>query len=223
MIKTETAIREILLEFRADLSLANNVDFDALKDLLEAMKPIKLAIENLTREDPTLLSADMILEFMFEKLSLVNNEIRKKLVDNLRIRVNERLNTDVMNLLRCLKNSTITPSRDTITFAGMLASQLFGVHDVNIIEATSSNPTDEILTLQEELNVLLKKNESPIVSSRQDNFRWLKAKFTLFKNTGQRTENLQKLYDALLTIKPTSTDVERVFSVCANFCTKIRS
>ena len=33
LIKTETAIREILLEFRADLSLANNVDFDALKGI----------------------------------------------------------------------------------------------------------------------------------------------------------------------------------------------
>ena len=223
LIKTETSIREILLEFRADLSLANNVDFDALKGLLEAMKPIKLAIENLSREDPTLLSADTILEFMFEKFSLVNSEISKKLMDNLKIRVNECLNTDVMNLLRLLKNSTITPFRDTITFAGILASQLFGVHDVNIIEATSSYPTDEILTLQEELNELLKKNESQIVSSGQDNFRWLTAEFTFFKNTGQPTENLQKLYDALLTIKPTSTDVERVFSVCANFCTKIRS
>ena len=60
------------------------------------------------------------------------------------------------------------------------------------------------------------------MSSGQDNFRWLKAEFTLLKNTDQRTENL-KLYDALLTIKATSTDVERVFSVCANFCTKIRS
>ena len=74
---------------------------------------------------------------MFEKLSLVNSEISKKLMDNLRIRDDESLNTDVMNFLRCLKNSTITPSRDTITFAGMLASRLFGGHDVNIIEATS--------------------------------------------------------------------------------------
>ena len=117
-----TPIQEILLEFRADLSLTNIVDFNALKGLLEAIKPIKLAIENLSREDETLLSADTILEFMFEKLSLVNSKISKKLMDNLRIRVNERLNTDVMNLLCCLKNSTITSSRDTITFVGMLAS-----------------------------------------------------------------------------------------------------
>ena len=46
--------------------------FDALKGLLEAMKLIKLAIENLSREDATLLSADIILKFMFEKLSLVS-------------------------------------------------------------------------------------------------------------------------------------------------------
>ena len=145
-IKTETAIREICVEFRANLNLASNVDFDALKGLLEAMKPIKLAIENLSKEDATLLSADTILEFMFEKLSLIKSEISKKLMDYLRISVDERLNTDVMNLLGYLKNSTITPSRDKITFADMLASRLFGVHDNNIIEATSSNPTDEILT-----------------------------------------------------------------------------
>lgn len=223
LIKTETAIRETLLEFKADLSLVDNVDFDALKDLLDAMKPVKLAVENLSREDSTLMSADTILEFMFEKLSLMNSEISKKLMDNLKIRIDERWNADVMNLLRSLKNSTITPSTATINFAGMLASRLFGVNDVEIIETTADNSTSEILTLQEELNALLQKNESPAVAPGQDNFKWLKAEFTLFKNTGQRTENLQKLFDALLTIKPTSTDVERVFSVCATFCTKIRS
>lgn len=223
LIKTETAIRETLLEFKADLDLVDNVDFDALKDLLDAMKPVKLAVENLSREDSTLMSADTILEFMFEKLSLMNSEISKKLMDNLKIRIDERWNADVMNLLRSLKNSTITPSTATINFAGMLASRLFGVNDVEIIETTADNSTSEILTLQEELNVLLQKNESPAVAPGQDNFKWLKAEFTLFKNTGQRTENLQKLFDAILTIKPTSTDVERVFSVCANFCTKIRS
>lgn len=223
LIKTESAIRETLLEFKADLYLVDNVDFDCLKDLLEAMKPVKLAVENLSREDSTLMSADTILKFMFEKLSLIKSEISKKLMDNLKIRIDERWKVDVMDLLHSLQSSTITPSRATINFAGMLASRLFGVNDVEIIETTADNSIIEILTLQEELNVLLQKNESPAVAPGHDNFKWLKAEFTLFKNTGQRTENLQKLFEAILTIKPTSTDVERVFSVCANFCTKIRS
>ena len=46
------------------------------------MKPIKLAVENLSREDATLLSANTIVEFMFDKFFLVNSEISKKLMDN---------------------------------------------------------------------------------------------------------------------------------------------
>ena len=72
------------------------------------MKSIKLAIENLIGEDATLLSANTILEFMFEKLYLLNSEISKKFMGDLRIEKSMNgLNTDVMNLLRCLKNSTI--------------------------------------------------------------------------------------------------------------------
>lgn len=67
------------------------------------------------------------------------------------------------------------------------------------------------------------KNDERAMQSGTTGLKWLKSEFMLFKNTGQRTENLQKLYNALLCIKPTSTDVERVFSVCTNFCTKIRS
>ena len=69
--------------------------------------------------------------------------------------------------------------------------------------------------------MLLSMDQTPTVIGVD--FKWLKSEFTLYKNTGQRTENLQKLYNALLSIKPTSTDVERAFSICTNFCTKIRS
>ena len=44
----------------------------------------------------------------------------------------------------------------------MLAFRLFGVNDAEIIEITPDNSTSEIFTLQEELNVLLQKNESPV-------------------------------------------------------------
>ena len=56
-----------------------------------------------------------------------------------------------------------------------------------------------------------------------ETFNTLKSEFVLFMNTGERTQNLQKLFDALLSIKPTSTDVERVFSSATFFCTKLCS
>ncbi|KAL3843279.1 hypothetical protein ACJMK2_021233 [Sinanodonta woodiana] len=78
------------------------------------------------------------------------------------------------------------------------------------------------MSLQEELNLKLQESTTT-TNATQDKFKWLKSEFVLFKNTGERTDHLQKYYDALLSIKPTSTDVERVFSVSASFCTKIRS
>ena len=74
IIKSELAIRETLTEFNATYQL-DSVDFDALNNLLCAMEPIKLAVERLSQDDATLVSADVILEFMFKKLSMINSEI----------------------------------------------------------------------------------------------------------------------------------------------------
>lgn len=45
----------------------------------------------------------------------------------------------------------------------------------------------------------------------------------MFEATGKRTENLELLYKALNSIKPTSVENERVFSLSGGVITKIRS
>ena len=45
----------------------------------------------------------------------------------------------------------------------------------------------------------------------------------LFEATKKRTENLEKIYCSLPTIKPTSVEAERAFSAMGLFATKIRS
>lgn len=227
LIKTEGAIRETLKEFN-ESHLIENVSFEAIKNLLETVEPVELAVVNLSREDSTLLSAETILNFMFDKLSKIDNDIAREMFENLKRRVDERMNTDVMNLLKCLTDPSNVPSRNTLNFAGNLSSRLFGTRDEDESESEISEPgnqeTSGPLSLQDELNALLQKSETALSSfPKQENFKWLKSEFALFKNTGKRTKNMQNLLDALLTIKPTSTDVERVFSVCASFCTKIRS
>lgn len=47
--------------------------------------------------------------------------------------------------------------------------------------------------------------------------------FQLFELTKKRTQNLELLYKVLLSVKPTSTDSERVFSTAGNFVTKSRN
>ena len=45
----------------------------------------------------------------------------------------------------------------------------------------------------------------------------------VFEASGIRPANLQTLYEALLTIQPTSVEAERVFSACGLVVTKLRS
>ena len=51
----------------------------------------------------------------------------------------------------------------------------------------------------------------------------IKDDFAIFKKMGQRPEKLQKLFEALTTIKPSSTEAERTFSVSSHFCGKLRT
>lgn len=51
----------------------------------------------------------------------------------------------------------------------------------------------------------------------------IKKEFLLFEKTGKRTPNLETLYKALISVKPTSTENERVFSISGNVVSKIRS
>ena len=51
----------------------------------------------------------------------------------------------------------------------------------------------------------------------------VKKEMNLFEATKKRPENLQKLFNALLTIKPTSVEPERAFSAIGLFATKLRS
>ena len=56
----------------------------ALKEPIGCVEPRlkNTAVENLSREDSTLMSADTILEFMLNKLSNFNNDISTKLFQN---------------------------------------------------------------------------------------------------------------------------------------------
>ena len=45
----------------------------------------------------------------------------------------------------------------------------------------------------------------------------------MFEASGIQPANLQTLYEALLTIQPTSVEAERAFSACGLFVIKLRS
>ncbi|KAL3884857.1 hypothetical protein ACJMK2_024958 [Sinanodonta woodiana] len=200
LVKTEVAIRGTLTEFKA-MEMIEALDFDALKTLLKAMEPVKLAVENLSRDCVMLMSADTVVEFMFNKFSNLNNGISTMLSQR--------------SICRPVK-------KNTLNFAGNIASRSFiWRHDVEDVVEQSSNVAESVNFLQaedrlcppffDELNLLFQKHGSSIAVGGQDSLNWILSEFTLFRKSGQRAENVQKLYNAIIFIKPTSTDVERLF------------
>ncbi|KAL3885711.1 hypothetical protein ACJMK2_025757 [Sinanodonta woodiana] len=196
LFQTEKPLREILLESEAEKYI-NCVDFEALKVLKNVLEPVELAVKNLS-DDDTLSSANVMIKFMLQKLLDIDHEISRTLHDNIKRRIGERINNDVMNLLPSLKDPSISPSKYTLIFAASLAYRLFCRNNLKL----SNDAEERTMQLQEELNLKLQESTT-ITNAAQDKFKWLK-------------NHLQKLYDALLSIKPTSTDVERVFSVTSS-------
>lgn len=225
IIEAKVCLFDTCAELNA-YDLIDNVDFEALIALKNSLHPVEVAVRALSRNDANLSTADTIINFMLKKVNELNSNFSFELHKNLSKRVDERINSDVMNLIKSLKDPNCIPSKNVLNFAGKLGQRLFGFAGLESND-DSSLDDDHLQTsqmsLQEELDFLLSKENLLQTNKVNSEFKWIKQEFMLFKNTGKRTENLEKLLNCLLSIKPTSTDVERVFSVCTNICTKIRS
>ena len=126
LLKTKLSLFETFTDLN-EIDLINRLDFQALQTLKDALEPIKLAVEVLSRQDATLLIADTTINFMLDKLREQNSDISLELHENLKHRTDERINTDVLNLLKSLKDPEISPSKASIQHAGKLASRLWPI------------------------------------------------------------------------------------------------
>jgi hypothetical protein len=142
---------------------------------------------------------------MMKKINESQSALGNDFSYNMHCRLDERLDTNLINLLKALKEPGFLPSKNALNLGSKLLERLFSwdlpSNDNNIENRENEKDGQEPLCMANELSMNL-----------------------LFApKTGQRTENLDLLCDALCSIKPTSTDNERTFSVASNFCTKIKS
>ena len=100
------------------------------------------------------------------------------------------------------------------------------------VEAESEENEPEIeedhLSLEQQYEaVFQEKNTMNSVNLTEKNPRdfakVLKHEMSAYEQSGQRSENLENLYQAMLTIPPTSVESERAFSAVGLFVTKLRS
>jgi hypothetical protein len=116
-------------------------------------------------------------------------------------------------------------SKATIkTTATSLIKRLYP-SDITEVDNSDDDPEvvkeeNEYTKLQQCIASFTKTQEETTIGQHLSIEKELKS---LEANNGKRTERLEKLYQALLTVKPTSTASERVFSVAGIFITKLRN
>jgi len=226
-LKLRKPIAEVLKELNAT-HLIQGINFEIVEKLCSIMEPILLTVHALSRKDANLITAKGAINFLLKKLDDigVNNFANiNELKENIKTRLRSRENPELNSLLSCLLQQKV-PTKEILNFGTVLLKRLYP----NLSTSAESNNSKEIFTepsyitdycdistsLEDEINAAAQESGEKPFSS-------LGHEFAIYKKIGKKSTILQHLYDAILTIRPTSTESERVFSVSNNFCRKLRS
>jgi len=231
----KTLLRELNLG-----NLWNDNYVEIAKIILATLKPLRITIENLSRADSTLLTAEGALKFLFTTLEKLNTNLSQDLLNAVREEMSKRRDNTIVSLIRLLQNPgcmSITENdsffdmaskKEIYKLAKTISCRIFVANNSNYAEETGEiNSLEEYstkeLSLQQQLNFSIMESLKEIESPNADKFQTLVKELKIFEANGIRSSNLQNLLDALLTIKPTSTQNERNFSTATDFVTKKRT
>ena len=244
-VKAEKCIRMALVEIGTSITITD-AEIKILRDLIDVLKPVKHAVDGLSRRNATLLTAERIHDFVFKSLSNSNSEYAASFKSHLEVRIKERRNACLVHLLEYLHdpNFLMESKLDIFgeygnkirmyTLAVTLMQRLLGVaepgpgEDSQFASLASTSVCRESSheSLKEELERAIMSASIPATRPSNTpnlNKRMVQKECEVFEASGRRPANLQHLYEALLTIQPTSVEAERAFSACGLFVTKLRS
>ena len=224
-------------------------EWKILDMLYKTLHPVQLILNAICTDDTDLLKAEYSIQFLLEKLDIVNNTLALKLRERLFDRYSKRRNIETLTLLSYLNNpkkfkGSITGPFPFLTkqnlrkFTEQEYRRLFPEHhkavttetceeneteeDINTnvpVVASTSKTTDD--DLMREYNSALKKMSEE--AKNDTNELDISKEMRYFEVTSNRSENLEKMYKSFLTIKATSVQSERAFSITGLFNTKIRT
>ena len=214
----------------------NEAEYPKIVELLKVLGPVRLAAEALGRRDANLLTSEGIFEFLLNELKNLKTEISIKLLNALEVRIQERRHVELVTLLLYLQNpqnistkkSSVFPLASKLNIIKLSGKILSRIYPNSCMETDSD---DEYIgdggTINQG-NALKNAMEQSIHRVLEEpeeisNPKTLKAEFSVFEATNVRSKNLDLLFDALKTIKPSSVASERVFSISGNLVSKTRT
>lgn len=239
-LRKEIKLALLQLDIQFDLS---DAELKGINDMCEALAPFKAAVDALSGEEADLLLSEKIIAFIFKKLEELNSEISNDLKKSFRFRIDQRRNVELVHLFGYLKNpSYIDQPQDQL--GHKIKRQKIAALATNVLQRLFPSPTVELdrgsteqhedvitkdsshdteMTLAQELHAFVAEDESEEAQNCDVGARVMQKEMLLYEASKKRPENLNNLYAALKSIKPTSVEAERAFSALGYFASKIRN
>lgn len=249
-ILLKDCIQKALIDLGNPVTISDT-EFGLLSNIVSCLEPIKLTVEALCRRDANLCTADASFRFLFQEVGKLRtaNTLAVDFDAALKRRIEER-RTILSGVLMYLQNPNREQAQsdffllpDSNTVASFIKdmceslnwsrSESEGVIDIEV-EDEDDAPLSEIKMAVENKTLKQKLQEAITMATKdidpceripksKDSLRVIKKEMSLFENGGLRGLHLQKCFDKLLTIPPTSVESERAFSSAVAFATKVRS
>ena len=204
-----------------------------LKEIVMILEPVKVGVNELSKQGTNLLMAEATLIYIFHQLKSINSPLSLEFQKSLKTRIDQRRNKDLVSVLMLLHHGVYPKANDYFSYSSKASikatatSLMNRLYPCDITEVENSEDDSEDVEEENEYSKLQKCIASftkTQTASTTGQHLSIDKEFKLLEaNNGKRTERLEKLYQALLTVKPTSTASERVFSVAGIFITKLRN
>lgn len=245
MIERFLQLRNCIPKALRVLASTENVfeeEWNLLDNLAESLRPLEFVLKILCSEDATLLKADMLMKLCLKKLDNKKNSIAANLKECLIKRYSSRRQKEVISLLRYLTNpedfknesSDLFPllSRQAVkkiaenTFLRLFPSECQTIEVDDNAESEVQGAASIAKTIEEEElmhEYLSEMNKLEMLPMKDSRDFIVNNEFKYFEATLKKSEHLELLHNALLTVKPTSVESERGFSAAGFFVSKLRS
>lgn len=237
--KLQKEVRLALVELDGDFPFDER-QLQGIEQLVQALQPLKWAVEKLCREDCDILFCDRVLLFTLDRLKEMKTAISNALLETFGKRVKERRDPTLYHLANYLDQSSYMEG--TIDEFGEVVSRE-GIHQlaVELLERLHPKPVDleahseleEVVQADPLMTSISSLDEAfdGWVSSRKQSYEpptvsvdcQLAEDMVKYEVTHAKSPNLQKVHQAVKTMKPTSIEPERAFSSLGLFGSRLRA
>jgi hypothetical protein len=233
-------VKKVSIELNIDFEFSSSETF-LLDQIISALQPVKDTVELLCREDSNLLEADLAFNFVINELKKQNNWLSKRLVKNI-IEILEKRRTKYSDVLLFLQNDqkietgahgifkTTSLKSMKATIKDLIETQIIKSRIEIVEEANTSDSEIEVVeTLSFKEKLFKEISESNNKTDNNQNCskltveKIIKNEMDRFMADHVRGSYLEKIYQYLMTIKPSSVEAERSFSVAGRICSKTRN